>query len=101
MWWLVGKIEDARAERLRVDELQRLPTVPVLEETLPATEDHRMNHKPEFVDEVASKQRTHKSAAAEYRDVLPRLPFEPRDLLSDIALDQRGVIPLKGLFQGR
>ena len=79
-------MEDARAERLRVDEFQRLPTF--LEETLPAAQDHRMNHEPELVDEVASKQRTEKSAAAEDRDILSRLPFEPGDLLRDVTPDQ-------------
>ena len=32
-----------------------------------------MNHEPELVEEVASKQRTDESAASEDRDVLSRL----------------------------
>ena len=53
----------------------------VLEETLPATKDNGIHHKPELVDEAASKQQTDESATAEDRDVLSRLPLEPDDLL--------------------
>jgi hypothetical protein len=55
-----------------------------------------MHHEPELVDEVAWKQRTEESAAAEDRDVLSRLPLEPGDLFGDIALDQGRVVPLEG-----
>ena len=47
-----------------------MPTIPLLEETLPDAQDQGMNHEPELVDEVASKQRTDESAASEDRDVL-------------------------------
>ena len=60
-----------------------------------------MNHEPELVDEVASKQRTDESAAAEDRDILSRLPFEPGDLLRDVTPDKGRVVPLEGLFEGR
>ena len=72
LWRLVGEVEDARAERLRVDELQRFPITPILEEPLPGAQDHGMNHEPELIAEVASKQRTDESAASEDRDVLFR-----------------------------
>ena len=58
LWWLVGEVEDTRAERLRLDELQHFPITPVLEEPLPIAQDNGMNHKPELVEEVASKQPT-------------------------------------------
>ena len=58
-----------------------------------------MDHEPEFVDEVASKQRTDESAAAEDRDVFSRLPLEPGDLPCYIAFDQGRVVPPEGLFQ--
>src|SRR5215210_4929582 len=47
----VGEREDARAERPRVHELQGFPISAVLEEALPATQDHGMNHEPELVEE--------------------------------------------------
>ena len=72
LWRLVGEVEDARAERLQVDELQRFPITPILEEPLPGAQDHVMNHEPELIEEVASKQRTDESAASEDRDVLSR-----------------------------
>jgi hypothetical protein len=71
-----------------VHELQGFPIFLVLEEALSTTQYYRMNHEPELVDEVASKQRTEKSAAAEDRDILSRLPFEPGDLLRDVTPDQ-------------
>jgi hypothetical protein len=52
----VGEIDDARAEGLRVDELQRLLIAPVLEQTLPAPHDYGMEHEPEFVEEAVFKQ---------------------------------------------
>ena len=48
-WRLVTEVEDARAERLRVDELQRRLICAVLKETLPAAQDNGMDHEPELV----------------------------------------------------
>ena len=53
----------------------------MLEESLSATKDNGMHHKPELVEEFASEQRTDEGAASEDRDVLSRLPLEPDDLL--------------------
>jgi hypothetical protein len=49
---LVGEIENACAEGLRVAELQRLLIAPVLKEPLSAPHDDGMNHEPELVEEV-------------------------------------------------
>jgi hypothetical protein len=49
---LVGEIENACAEGLRVQELQRLLIAPLLKQTLSAPHDYRMNHEPEFIEEV-------------------------------------------------
>jgi hypothetical protein len=46
---LVGEIENARAEGLRVDKLQRLLIAHVLKETLSAPHDNRMDHEAELV----------------------------------------------------
>ncbi len=97
---LVGEIENARAEGLRVDELQRLLIAPFLKQTLSAPHDDGMNHEPELVEEVVLKQRPDEGAAAEDRDVLARLPLQLGDLLRDVVLDQRRVLPLKRLLQG-
>ena len=51
---MVGEVENTRAERLRVDELQRLLIAPILEEALPVPNDDGMNHEPKLVEEVAS-----------------------------------------------
>jgi hypothetical protein len=53
----VGEVADARAERLRVDELQRLPIHAALAEALTAAHDYGMDHEPEFVEEVLLQQR--------------------------------------------
>ena len=70
---LVGEIENARAEDLRVDELQRLLIATVLKETLPAAHDDGMDHEPELVEEVVLQQRPDQGRAAGDRDVLTGL----------------------------
>jgi hypothetical protein len=70
---LVGEIENASAEGLRVEELQRLLIAPFLKQTLSAPHDYGMNHELEFVEEVLFKQRPDQGRAAGYRDVLTRL----------------------------
>ena len=99
--WPVGEDDDARAERLRVDELQRFPISPFLEEALPAPQDHGMNHERKLVEEAVGQQRPDEGAAAEDRDVLAGLPLELGYLFRDVTLDQGRVLPLEGLFQSR
>src|SRR5215207_3913184 len=67
---VVGEIENACAEGLRVDKLQRLLIATVLKETLPAPHDDRMNHEPQLVEEVLLKQRPDQGRAAGDGDVL-------------------------------
>jgi hypothetical protein len=81
---LVGEIENARAEGLRVDELQRLLIAPFLKQTLSTPHDDGMEHEPKFVEEVLFKQRPDQGRTAGYRDVLARLLLEPGDLLGDV-----------------
>ena len=96
---LVGEIENARAEGLRVDQLQRLLISPVVKQTLSAPHDDGMNHEAKFVEEVLFKQRPDQGRAAGYRDVLARLLFEPGDLLGNVVPYQGGVLPLEGLLE--
>src|SRR3712207_6677897 len=99
---LVGEIENARAERLRVNELQRLLIAPVLKQTLSAPHDDGVDHEPKFVEEVVFKQRPDQGRTAGYRDVLARLLLEPGDLLGDILAPYQGrVLPLEGFLEGR
>ena len=51
---MVGEVENTRAERLRVDELQCLLIAPILEEVLPVPNDDGMNHESRLIEEVAS-----------------------------------------------
>jgi len=51
---LVGEVDDARAERLRIYELQRLLIAPLLEETLSAAHDEWVDHKPKLVEELSA-----------------------------------------------
>ena len=67
---LVGEIENACAEGLRVEELQRLLIAPVLKQTLSAPHHDRMNHEPELVEEAVLKQRSDQGRAAGDGDVL-------------------------------
>src|SRR3712207_7231541 len=97
---LVGEIDDARAEGLRVHELQRLLSVPLLEEALPSAQDDGMDHEVKLVEAVLAQQRPDEGAAADDTDVLARLPLQLGDLLRHVPLDQRRVLPLEGLFQG-
>src|ERR671915_37402 len=97
----VGEVEDARAERLRVHELQRFPIAPLLEEALPAPQDDRMDHKPKLIEEFLAQQRPDEGVAADDTDVLARLLLQLGDLLCDVTLDQSRVLPLEGLFEGR
>jgi hypothetical protein len=53
---LAGEIENARAERLRIDELQSLLIAPVLTETLPAAHDNRMEYEPKLVEGVVGQR---------------------------------------------
>src|SRR5215217_6152325 len=90
---LVGEIENARAEGLRVDQLQRLLISPVLKQTLSAPHDDGMNHEAKFVEEVLFKQRPDQGRAASNRDVLTWLPLELGDLFRDVSLDKRRIVP--------
>src|SRR5215213_415710 len=54
---LVGEVEDVRAKRLRVHELQSLLIAPFLEEALPAAHDYGMDHEPKLVEEPVGEQR--------------------------------------------
>src|SRR5215217_3145417 len=96
----VGEVEDARAEGLRVHELQRFLIASVLKQALPAAQDDRVDHEPELIEEVFAQQRPDEGAAAHDRDVLARLLLELGDLLRDVVLDQRRVLPLEGLLEG-
>jgi hypothetical protein len=98
---LVGEIDDARAEGLRVNESQNLLIAPFFEEALPSAHDDGMDHETELVEEPLAQQPPDEGAAADDTDVLARLPLELGDLLRDVSLDQRRVLPLEGLFQGR
>ena len=95
---LVGEVEDTSTDRLRIHELQSLPISPVLEESLPAAQDYRVDHEPELTEEIVLKQRPDEGAASEDRDVLTGLPLELGDLLRDVTLDQRRVLPLEELL---
>src|SRR5215207_168556 len=66
----VGEVEDARAERPRVHELQGFPISVVLEEALAAAQDDGMNHERKLVEEPVAQQRPDEVAAADDRDVL-------------------------------
>ena len=54
--WVVGEIENARAEGLRGHELQRLLIATVLKETLSAPHDDGMDHEPKLLEEVLLQQ---------------------------------------------
>src|SRR5215203_2598016 len=54
---LVAEIENARAEDLRVDQLQRLLISPVLKQTLSAPHDYGMEHEPKFVEGLLEGRR--------------------------------------------
>src|SRR5215207_4572858 len=97
----VGEVEDARAKRLRVHELQRLLISSFLKETLPTAQNNRMDHERKLLEEPVGQQRPDEGAAADDPDVLARLPLEPGHFLRDISLDQRRVLPLERLFKGR
>src|SRR5215203_6586355 len=98
---LVGEIENARAEGLRVNKLQRLLIAPFLKQTLSAAHDYGMEHESKFIEEVILKQRPDQGRAAGYRDVLARLLFESGDLLGDVVPYQGRVLPLEGLLESR
>ena len=67
---LVGEIENACAEGLRLDKLQRPLIAPFLKQTLSAPHHDRMNHEPELVEEAVLKQRSDQGRAAGDGDVL-------------------------------
>src|SRR5215208_7901565 len=90
---LIGEIENARAEDLRVHELKRPLIAPILKQTLPASHHDGMNHEAKLVEEVLFKQRPDQGRAAGDRDVLTWLPLELGDLFRDISLDKRRVVP--------
>src|SRR5215212_4993352 len=97
---LVAEIENARVEGLRVDELQRLLIATLLKQTLSSAHNYRMEHEPEFVEEVLFKQRPDQGRAAGYRDVFARLLLEPGDLLGNVVSYEGRVVPLEGLLEG-
>src|SRR5829696_5265152 len=72
----VGEVDHARAEDLRVHQLQRLLLAPLLEEALASANLDRVDHEPQFVQEVLGQQRPYQGAAAGDRDVLARSPLE-------------------------
>ena len=59
---LVGEIENACAEGLRVHELQRLLIASFLKETLSAPHDDGMDHEPKLLEEVDGQQLNERGA---------------------------------------
>src|SRR5260370_40556377 len=62
--WLIDEDGDAVADRLRVDEPQRLFVARVAEEALARPEDDGEDHQPQLVNEVVFDQRLHELGAA-------------------------------------
>jgi hypothetical protein len=58
----VGEVDHTRSEHPGVHELHDIPVYPLLEEALSATQDDRVDHVPEFVEEPTSKQSTWSSS---------------------------------------
>src|SRR5215216_3641186 len=71
--WLIAHDHNTRAGRLRVDELQPLQLVRVLEETLPLADDDGMEHQVELVEQILLEQGPHERGAALDTDGLARL----------------------------
>src|SRR5215212_6275133 len=94
----VGKVDDARRERLGVHELQRLVLTKVLEEALAPAHHHGVDHELELVEESVLQQRTDEGAASGDHDV-PAIPLlEPTYLLANVLADERGVLPAEWLL---
>src|SRR5215217_7970769 len=75
-------------------------SVALTEEALPATYDDGEDHQPIFVYEVLGHQALYQLTAPEDQDVFAFLLLAPCDLFCEIALDQAGVSPSQGFFQG-
>jgi hypothetical protein len=83
----VGEVDDARFERLRVHELQRLLLALFLEEALAPAHYDRMDHEPQLVQKVLGQQRPYQGGAPGDRDVLARTPLELTEPLGEATFE--------------
>lgn len=75
--------------------------MPSPKQVLTAAEDHQIEEKPIFVDQVVLKQRVDQISAAVDQEVAGRLVLEPGDLPHHVTRDQRRVVPIRLLERGR
>src|SRR5947207_1510260 len=98
---LVRHAHHPGAEGRRIHEFQTHLLGHLVEEAHPGAEHDRVNHEAELIEHPVAQERTHEPGAAGDVDVLAGLPLELREFLGEVSLDQRRVLPLKRLFQGR
>src|SRR5918998_274132 len=97
----VGEVDDARLERLGVHQVQPRLLLPFLEKPFAASNHYRMDHQLQLVDYAVVQERADQRAASGDHDV-PALPLlELRYLIGNVLADERGVLPLQWLLEGR
>src|SRR5215831_18883817 len=97
---LVGEEDHAVADRLRVDEMQGLLVAGLAEEARPVAEHDGEDLQPQLVDEVVLQQGVHKPEAGGHDDFSAEALLQVGDLLENVALQDRRVVPA-GIFERR
>src|SRR5687767_3813334 len=73
----VGQVQDARAQRARLGELEGDPLAAIVEQALALTDDDRVDQQPQLIEHAVPQQRAYERRAPGDRDVLARLVLDP------------------------
>src|ERR671910_1949819 len=98
---LVGEVEDARGEGLRVHQLKLRLLISFFKKALAASHQYRMDHQLQLVEQAIVQERADQRAAAGDYDVPTLLLLELRYLIGNVLADERGVLPPQRLLEGR
>src|SRR4051795_1826209 len=91
---LVGEKGEAATDRLRIDEAHGLLVAGLAEEALAGPEHDREDDQPHLVDQVMLDERAPELIAGRDDDLSVQLLLQLRDLLHDVALEDRRVVPV-------
>src|SRR5205823_8954524 len=97
----VGREDRPRGRHLAVvqSEWPARPIVP--EDAFSASDDERVDHHPELVDEVLLNQRLYQAGAPDDVQITAVLLLQRSHRASKVASEQRRVLPLKRLGESR
>jgi hypothetical protein len=96
----VGEERQAVTDLSCVDQVQRLLVAGLVEDTQAGSQHDRENYQPQFIGQVLFYQCAYELIAAVDQDFPVHFPLQLRNLLYRIAVEDRGVAPLR-MFESR